>query len=210
VCDLGDGCEDRIPAKIDVYEEMFLNTVSKNTGLTVDEIVKGFNEGDTIFAKDALELGFLDGIATFHDILNREVKTLGATPTATGDKLAKNPTQGTTMTQEELLAQVQTLADENAILSERISSLVEQPDAEAAVAEAREQFVAQASATVLEAIQSGASGETIVAMLKADTPEAASEILIKATAESVIGGEDGGQTNENPYAATVEQYGGTL
>lgn len=69
--------------KLDKREEKFYSIVEKNTGFTAEKIQEVFDNGDTIFAKDAYEAGFLQGVTTFQILLDNmtgEINTLGVNP----------------------------------------------------------------------------------------------------------------------------------
>lgn len=69
--------------KLDKREEKFYSIVEKNTGFTAEKIQEVFDNGDTIFAQDAYESGFLQGVTTFQILLDNmtgEINTLGVNP----------------------------------------------------------------------------------------------------------------------------------
>ena len=69
--------------KLDKREEKFYSIVKKNTGFTAEKIQEVFDNGDTIFAQDAYESGFLQGVTTFQILLDNmtgEINTLGVNP----------------------------------------------------------------------------------------------------------------------------------
>jgi ClpP class serine protease len=69
--------------KLDKREEKFYSIVEKNTGFTAEKIQEVFDNGDTIFAQDAYEAGFLQGVTTFQILLDNmtgEINTLGVNP----------------------------------------------------------------------------------------------------------------------------------
>ncbi len=68
--------------KLDKREEKFYSVVQKNTGFTAEKIEKVFDNGDTIFAQEATDEGFLQGVTTFQLLLDSMVsgETLGVNP----------------------------------------------------------------------------------------------------------------------------------
>ena len=69
--------------KLNKREEKFYSIVEKNTGFTAEKIQEVFDNGDTIFAQDAYEAGFLQGVTTFQILLDNmtgEINTLGVNP----------------------------------------------------------------------------------------------------------------------------------
>ncbi len=194
VCDMEGDCFDRIQTKLNVYEEMFLSTVSKNTGLSIDAIVSGFNNGDTLFAKEALELGFLDGIMTFHELLNREV-TGQTIPTAQSDNLA-NSKQRNNMefTQDNF----NTLLDENSVYKAANATInarftakeSELTDAIAAKEAAVTDIKAEAIVRLAEATEYGATLDTMKKMIVATDSTEATAILLASEPTQALGGDD--------------------
>lgn len=194
VCDMEGDCLDKIQTKLNVYEEMFLSTVSKNTGLNKDAIVSGFNNGDTIFAEEALELGFLDGIMTFHDLFSREI-TGQTIPTAFGDNLAQK-TQGVSMefTEENFNA----ILDENSVykaanatVNARLTAKEAQFDEAIAAKEAAVVDVkAEAIVRLAEATEYGATLDTMKKMINAGDSVEASAILLASEPTQALGGDD--------------------
>ena len=65
---------DKFQIKLDKLEEDFYAVVEKNTGFTATQIEETFNSGDTIFAEEAVESGFLHGVTTFKELLNSMVE----------------------------------------------------------------------------------------------------------------------------------------
>ena len=198
VCDMENGCYDRLQAKLDTYEQMFLSTVSKNTGLDKETIISGFNNGETIFAKDALELGFLDGIITFHDLLNDRV--MGAIPTVANNKIVKS-NKGSSMTEEEFQAQLQAMTEENETLTAQVNGFDEVLTT--AINAAVEETLTTMTARVREGFEYKANVETIVAMLQAESDVLASNIVLNAERTEAIRGADGAESTDT-YKQALE------
>jgi len=69
-CNIEDkSCQDKVQARLDGIEAIFLSRVSRNRNLTKEEIINGFNKGDLISASKAKEIGFLDAITTKDKLL---------------------------------------------------------------------------------------------------------------------------------------------
>lgn len=75
VCTLSKDCKDKAQSKIDEYESVFLERVSRNTGMSPEEIVQGFDKGGVLIADKAESIGFLDGVMSF-DRFMKEVATM--------------------------------------------------------------------------------------------------------------------------------------
>ena len=56
--------------KINEIENIFYSRVTRNTGLSSEQIENGFNKGETITAQAAQELGFIQGITTFDKLIS--------------------------------------------------------------------------------------------------------------------------------------------
>jgi ClpP class serine protease len=69
-CSLNGDCKTKITNQINDLEDLFHSRVSRNTGLSRDEIVEYFNKGDIVMSKDALGFGFLNKIDSFDTILS--------------------------------------------------------------------------------------------------------------------------------------------
>ncbi len=73
VCDLGDDCMLKVQERLDRYESRFYDLLMKNTGQNAKAIKDVFNNGDVVFAREALNGGFIDDIMTFKQVLNRAI-----------------------------------------------------------------------------------------------------------------------------------------
>jgi len=91
-CSLNGDCKEKIQRDLNKYEELFYARVKESTGFTTEQIKTVFNNGDVIFASEAYQNGFINGIITFRELLN----SLEATPTAKSDKSILNNTIGDT------------------------------------------------------------------------------------------------------------------
>ena len=84
----------KLEEELNVYEDRFYQVVEKNTGFTATQIEKEFNEGGTIMSEKAFEIGFIDGIMVFEDLIEKELNNMGgentAMPNADSKKLANS------------------------------------------------------------------------------------------------------------------------
>ena len=69
-CSLNGDCKEKIETMINKYESIFYARVERNRGFDEEKIKSVFNNGDVIFATDALEAGFINGITSFQQLLN--------------------------------------------------------------------------------------------------------------------------------------------
>ncbi len=130
-CKLDGTCKQKIQKRIDDTESIFFERLERNTAMSKDELIAQFNNGDVINSNKALEIGFLDGIKSFH-----ELKTLvaGAVPTSNNSNKPANLTKGNEMAEnmsnEEIEASVpyQNLFAEVNILQEQLKALQDERD----------------------------------------------------------------------------------
>ena len=73
VCDIEGDCMVKVQERLDTYEQRFYELLIKNTGQTAKAIKSVFNNGDVVFAHEALNGGFIDDIRTFKEVLNRAI-----------------------------------------------------------------------------------------------------------------------------------------
>ncbi len=73
VCDMDGDCMKKVQGRLDTYEQRFYDLIIKNTGQSAEAIKSVFNNGDVVFAQDALNGGFIDDIMTFKQVLNRAI-----------------------------------------------------------------------------------------------------------------------------------------
>lgn len=112
--------------KLDKREEKFYSIVEKNTGFTAEKIQEVFDNGDTIFAKDAYEAGFLQGVTTFQILLDNmtgAINTLGVNPaSATQAIKIENLSKGAGMEKNHTAAEFQALQTQNAEALEKLGT----------------------------------------------------------------------------------------
>lgn len=199
-CGVNRDCKDKIMKSISYHEKLFISSVAEDSGMSEDEVISGFNNGDTIFADEALSIGYLNGIDTFHSLLNKIGST---TPTAPSDKMAnKNERYDMEFNEENFKAMEeelkifrasnQTLQARNSTLDEKASSL----EAKAGVVVTRMQ----------EAVAQGVDAETALKMIQAETDAQASEIALNANNEDVLGTNDGGNKPLSRTEMNAKRY----
>lgn len=206
-CALTGDCKEKFQAKIDNTESIFHERVSRNTGLTKEEIVQHFNYGETISADKAHEIGFLDGITT----LDALAKTLSMNPPTMGQiakqplKVADNSTQGIAMNLEEALKALDTanttieanktemvgmkdqataLTDQNTELLAQVEKLTGEQSASTDAVAVAEKALADQAEVFEHAVSVGfkmkADKETMLLMAKAEDKDKASALMMDA------------------------------
>jgi len=230
-CNLNGDCKDKMQSTLDSYEEIFYSRVMRNTGLTAKEIKSVFNDGDMIFAKDAEKANFIESVTTFDKLiksLNRNKSiTLEANPTVSDDN-SKQKIQGENMTfdRENLdetekyfnaMAQNRiTLENRNSTIQLELENATSALDDEKknvlaltakhekALAEAENKlndFKAETETRIQEAMATGATPETVLAMVNADSSEDASKIALDAK-------QSDGATSQTEEAKQVSAWDG--
>jgi ClpP class serine protease len=87
-CDIGDTtCLSRIQAKIDQYEQFFYEALETNRGFNAERVESIFNQGDTIFAQEALDAGFIDGVRTFSELMSQYESNTISIPQRGGNRM---------------------------------------------------------------------------------------------------------------------------
>ena len=216
VCDLEGDCIDKLQVRIDKHEQLFLDVVAKNTGLSEDTIIEGFGNGDSIFADEALSLGFLDGITTFHELLNKEV-TGRTIPTATRNNLVKTQGENMDFNQENfnaLLAEKktfkaahETLESRNNVLEAKLAEVIASKGVvEEKLSANKEEIVTTMLTRLREASAQDVSMEAAILMIEANSDEEASKIALNAGSMDVLGGADGGATEMSRTQKNIKAY----
>lgn len=225
-CSLNGDCKQKIQARIDDVETIFYSRVTRNTGLTAQEIAGRFGYGDVVSAEVALEANFIDGITTF-DTLLKSLKTKSNTdsgltvPTASSDELVKinqgadmkfdrenlDETEATFNALVENRATMQGREDSLKIKLENAESALEAKDDEIngltathdkKLSEAEGVFKAEMATRGAEAIKVGCDTETAVAMMAATSSDDASKIALGAKTS------DGGTSQSDVDAEKVK------
>lgn len=102
-CSLNGNCEDKIISMINDTEDLFYKRVTSNTGMTDAELEANFNQGETITANKAFEIGFLDGVTSKKKLLEslNSTATMPSTSVALKqEKIVNNNTKGTIMAEQ--------------------------------------------------------------------------------------------------------------
>jgi len=68
---LGEEQRTHIQSIVDAFYDAFIGDISKGRGVAKDDVRKGFGEGRTVTAKQALSLGMVDGICTLTETIAR-------------------------------------------------------------------------------------------------------------------------------------------
>ena len=203
-CGLNGDCEAKIKRTIDQYESIFYARVEASTGFDAEKIKTVFNNGDVIFAKDALEAGFIDGISTFKDILSKSVASM---PTGNvAYKIEKSNSQGEDMpesaiTQNDLDAVQAQLDEATASLGKATDEKAELTAKLSALGEASLAKVTTLKNIVAMAFEHGVSKETAMAMMDKETVGEAGIVALESikSAGATDQGDledDGGNTKE--------------
>jgi len=58
---------------VDGYYELFVQAVARNRGVSAERVVEDYGQGRVVAAKKALQLGMVDRIATFQEVINELV-----------------------------------------------------------------------------------------------------------------------------------------
>lgn len=214
-CSLKGDCKEKTQRMLDEYEAMFYSRLERNTGFGAEQIKSTFNNGDVIFAKAAEEAGFIKAVITFDTLLSNLLNPLGASPTVTYDAKSKsqNQEQGADMDDSTIVAKLKSMLglgeagvetapiDLQATLDDTISALATQTEAVSALEQklvSAEQQKEEMVCRLQEAVQSGVSAETALAMVQADSAESASNLVLEAKAST-------GRTNQDEVAPTAGQ-----
>jgi len=220
-CLLNGDCKDKFQARIDHVESIFLERVSRNTGLSQEEIVTQFNRGETIPADKALEINFIDGITT----LDALTKTLATMPSS--DRKNSNSTKRTSMKLDEALAALATA--EASIEAKKVE--IDGKDKEigelvAQVAQLKEEIEAgkasvdaaiEAKTEIFEhAIATGmkmnVSNEAIIEAAKANSKEGADSVILNAIGSqgASFTPQGGEEETDSGIAAYAKQHEGSI
>ncbi|MEY9238511.1 ClpP class serine protease [Bradyrhizobium japonicum] len=81
---------DRVQARVDAMAAVFVETVAKYRGVSVEHALERFGQGDVLIGKAAVDAGMADGVATFEQVLaslsrgESPKAAFGFNPAATG------------------------------------------------------------------------------------------------------------------------------
>lgn len=230
-CSLNGDCKQKIQVRIDDVETIFYERVIRNTSLSRSEIAQKFGYGDVISATDAKEVGFIKDITTFDALLKS--LTMGSTLVPSVSVNTTNNNQGADMTFDKdnlvdteanfnaLVQNRTTLNSRNESLTIKLENAVTDLEAskseiatlvanhETQLSEAEGNFKAEIVTRVEEAVTLGASVDTIVAMVSANSGAEASKIALEAknsdggTPQTDVDAEDAKEKASVAYATNV-------
>lgn len=81
---------DRVQARVDAMAAVFVETVAKYRGVSVEHALERFGQGDVLIGRAAVDAGMADGVATFEQVLASLTRgespkaAFGFNPAATG------------------------------------------------------------------------------------------------------------------------------
>ncbi len=187
-CTLNGDCANKIQARIDAVEDVFHERVSRNTGLSVEELITHFDYGDVVSAQEAANIGFLDGVIskkellvnlaqnTSHDALDKSKDNIE------GGNMPKEQLEALQSEFDEATATIATMTSEMSIKDETISALnekVESLTAELGASSSKEAVMTKALNIGFEM---GASKEVITEAMKAESEMSAENIILRDSA----------------------------
>lgn len=73
ICQTKEECLARLQALIDKHEDMFFAAIEESRGFTPDRTREVFNDGGVIFADEAEWNGFIDGVMSIRQLLEKEI-----------------------------------------------------------------------------------------------------------------------------------------
>lgn len=68
-----------IQLEVDRFYDVFVADVARNRGVSEDHVKENFGKGGRVMATEAVQVGMVDGIASFNDFLSREAVSLQET-----------------------------------------------------------------------------------------------------------------------------------
>ncbi len=68
---LGDEAHGALQRRVDDYYALFVNAVAKHRGVSADQVRRGYAEGRSVGAKEAVKLGMVDRIGTLQETVDR-------------------------------------------------------------------------------------------------------------------------------------------
>ena len=136
-CSLNGDCKEKIESMINKYESIFYARVERNRGFDAEKIKSVFNNGDVIFAIDAHEAGFIDGVMSYQQLLNSLVGnntiSMASMPTGNvtdkieinsqGENMPENIQEDASALTAQLEAVTAQLADANAQREDALSQV---------------------------------------------------------------------------------------
>lgn len=79
---LSDDVRSEIQSQVDSYYNDFVDYVARGRGVTTDKVLSDFGQGKTFRAKEAVERGMADRVATFNQVLREESSRLASSQRA--------------------------------------------------------------------------------------------------------------------------------
>jgi capsid assembly protease len=167
---------DRVQMRVDAMAEVFVESVAKYRGVSVEHALEHFGKGDVMIGKLAVEAGLADGVSTFEQVLASLAR--GESPKAVfgSNPAASGPTENVSMDKspEELAAEATAAAEANAAADAlAAASATAEAEAVAAATAAERTRVTDIMGAIMpgyekaafEAIGSGSSADAFRAMI---------------------------------------------
>ncbi|WP_407156317.1 S49 family peptidase [Bradyrhizobium sp. STM 3557] len=206
---------DRVQARVDSMAAVFVETVAKYRGKSVDHVLERFGQGDVLIGQGAVAAGMADGIATFEQVLASLARgdspkaTFGFTTAASGQTETENM-----KTEEQLAAEAAAAAASSATGPQTVeTSRVETVDTAAAATAAERKRVTDIMGLTLpgyeshaqKAIETGSSAHEFSAMIvaaeKAKRTERAEAVKTDTDANANLAPSGGSETATGDDAA---------
>lgn len=73
----------KVQAIVDSIADVFVSKVARNRGITADQVIEGFGQGDVFVGQQAVGVGMADALGTFESVTN-EMAGLGSASTVGG------------------------------------------------------------------------------------------------------------------------------
>lgn len=217
---------DRVQARVDAMASVFVETVAKYRGVSVEHALERFGQGDVLIGQAAVEAGMADGVATFEQVLASLAR--GESPKASfGFNPAAHGQSGEVeMTEEEKAAfaaqvRAETMAEieAKAKADAEAKAKAEEEAAAAAAAAAADPIVVERKrvteimgltlpgyeAAAAKAIETGSSAHEFSAMIvaaeKAKRTERAADVKSDTEANAGVAPSAGQETAQGDEAA---------
>ena len=203
-CDIkDDSCRVKLQNRIDHFEGIFFDRLTSRFGKDKETIKTDFDDGGVVFAPQALENGYLDGVMNFQELIN-SIPSMGQI--VKQSMIVDKPITGEHMTVEEQLETA------NSTIG-TMQSQIDEKDATIATLEARATLAIDAVAMGMEL---GASKDTILLASKADTKDGAELVIRRELKEDGKASyktddkKDPKASKEPDYMSHAEQHKGSI
>lgn len=187
VCDIKDPeCQGKVKVRLDEYEAKFYDRLVASFGKEKETIKADFDNGATILGDTAHKLGYVKELISFDKLLSRLTGNLATMPPNNGKIVNQNSSEKELAMEKELQDK---LNEANATI-EGLQSKV--GGMEAQLTEANANIVAmqeKAVKVITTGMTHGATKETMLEALKADTVVEAENKVLTAIAEAKEGGD---------------------